>query len=116
MPALSSLAVRDVLVEREKLASTGIGDGIAVPHGKLAGLKEPIALLLTVAPGVDFEAVDGRPVDLVVALLSPVAQGDPIKALAKVSRFLRDPGLRKKLLTATELREAFEAIRMHEER
>lgn len=114
IPALSSQQVREVLDERETLASTGIGDGIAVPHGKFASLDDLVALLLTVKGGVDFDAIDGRPVEVVVALLAPAKAGDPLKALAKVSRFLRDPALRRKLLGAGDPAAAFEVIRAQE--
>ncbi|MBI2892830.1 MAG: PTS sugar transporter subunit IIA [Deltaproteobacteria bacterium] len=114
VPALSSQEVREVLGEREKLASTGIGDGIAVPHGKFADLDDLVALLVTVRGGVDFDAIDGRPVDVVVALLAPAKAGDPLKALAKVSRFLRDPLVRKRLLGAPDPSAAFEVIRAQE--
>jgi nitrogen PTS system EIIA component len=114
LPEVSGHEVRELLLEREKLASTGIGDGIAVPHARLGAVRELLALLVTVPQGVEFDAVDGRPVDVVVALLGPSSAGDPLKALAKVSRFLRDASLRRKLLAATDPASAFEAIRAQE--
>lgn len=114
IPAVGSQAVREALEEREKLASTGIGDGVAVPHGKVKGVPDLTALLLTVPGGVDFEALDGRPVEIILALLAPPTAPDPLKALAKLSRVLRDGAFRKKLLAAPGPREAFELIQSHE--
>ncbi len=81
----------DVLVERERLGSTGMGGGIAIPHGKVEGLTRVYEVFAKVEKGVDFEAIDGQPVDLVYLLLAPAQAGaDHLKALARVSRMLRD--------------------------
>ena len=88
----------DVLLERERLGSTGVGNGIAIPHGKLAGLKRLQGMFLRLNPPVDFDAVDEQPVDLVFLLLAPESAGaDHLKALARVSRFLRDRSVCEKL-------------------
>jgi PTS system nitrogen regulatory IIA component len=80
--------VLEVLMQRERLGSTGIGSGIAIPHGKLARLERP----------VDFEALDGQPVDLIFLLLAPEGAGaDHLKALARIARLLRDPDTTRKL-------------------
>jgi PTS system nitrogen regulatory IIA component len=90
------------LLERERLGSTGVGQGIAIPHGKLAGLSEVHAVFARLERPVDFEAVDGNPVDLVFMLLAPPDAGaDHLKALAKVSRLLRDTRLCEKIRGAT---------------
>ena len=84
-------AIFDVLLERERLGTTGVGNGIAIPHGKLAGLKRLWGVFARLEKPVDFEAIDEQPVDLVFLLLAPEGAGaDHLKALAKVSRLLRD--------------------------
>jgi len=81
----------DTLMERERLGSTGIGNGVAVPHGRLPGLSAPRGFFARLEKAVDFEAVDNRPVDLIFLLVTPEgASGDHLKALALVSRLLRD--------------------------
>lgn len=81
----------DVLVERERLGSTGLGSGIAIPHGKIAGLSRVVEVFATLEKPVDYEAIDNQPVDLVYLLLAPADAGaDHLKALARVSRMLRD--------------------------
>jgi PTS system nitrogen regulatory IIA component len=88
----------DVLLERERLGTTGVGRGIAIPHGKLPGLTRLYGIFARAAPAVDFEAVDEQPVDLIFLLLAPEDAGaDHLKALARVSRLLRDPKMCRKL-------------------
>ncbi len=85
-----SREIFDRLFEREKLGSTGMGDGIAIPHARLPGLDRVYAVFATMGEPVDFEAIDGKPVDLVCALMAPQDAGaDHLTALAKVSRLLR---------------------------
>ena len=94
-------AMLHVLLEREKLGSTGIGDGIAIPHGKLAGLDEMVVAFGRSREGIDFEAMDGKPVHLFFLLMAPEnSAGQHLKALAKISRMLKDAGFRKNLLEA----------------
>ena len=96
--ALDPELVAERLARREKLGSTGFGGGVAIPHAKIAGLTQVTGLLLRLAQPLDFKAVDDRPVDLVFAMLSPVDAGaDHLKALAQVSRRLRDAALVAKL-------------------
>lgn len=99
--ALTGLPARrifDVLLERERLGSTGMGRGIAIPHGKLAGLDRVHAVFARLERGVDFDAIDGQPVDLVMVLLAPEQHGaDHLRALAKVSRMLRNDALTGKI-------------------
>ena len=100
----------DRLLERERLGSTGIGSGIAIPHGRMAGLDKPRGLFARLATPVDYEASDDRPVDIVVLLVAPEGAGaDHLKALARVSRLLRDRSLVEKL-RATESAEALFAL------
>ncbi|WP_174298883.1 PTS sugar transporter subunit IIA [Sphingomonas bacterium] len=90
--------VADALAARERLGSTGFGGGIAIPHAKLAGISEVAALLIRLAQPIAFKAVDDRPVDIVLAMLSPPDAGaDHLKALAQVSRRLRDQSFVAKL-------------------
>ncbi|MBA4421800.1 MAG: PTS fructose transporter subunit IIA [Syntrophus sp. (in: bacteria)] len=94
-------AMLRVLLEREKLGSTGIGDGIAIPHGKLAGLDEILVAFGRSREGIAFEALDGKPVHLFFLLMAPEnSAGQHLKALAKISRMLKDGAFRKKLLEA----------------
>jgi len=90
--------VLEVLTQRERLGSTGIGSGIAIPHGKLATLDRLFGLFARLERPIDFEALDGQPVDLMFLLLAPEAAGaDHLKALAQVARLLRDPKVAMKL-------------------
>ena len=94
----SERAVLDVLVQREKLGSTAVGNGIAIPHGKLPKIDHLFGLFARLARPVDFEALDGQPVDLVFLILAPEGAGaDHLKALARVARLLRDGEIARKL-------------------
>lgn len=100
----------DRLLERERLGSTGIGGGIAIPHGRLTTVTKPLGLFARLANPVDFDAIDERPVDIVFLLVTPEGAGaDHLKALARVSRLLRDRSLVEKL-RATEKAEALYAL------
>lgn len=91
LTGLHERQVFDTLVERERLGSTGMGAGIAIPHGRLEGLDRVYEIFVKLDRGVDFEAIDGQPVDLLYLLLAPQEAGaDHLKALARVSRLLRD--------------------------
>jgi len=95
---LDERAVFDVLMEREKLGTTGVGNGIAIPHGKLPGLNQLYGLFARLEKPIDFNAIDDQPVDLVFVLLAPESAGaDHLKALARISRLLRDSGMCEKL-------------------
>ena len=90
--------IRNALMEREQLGSTGVGEGVAIPHGKIAGLSEIVGVLARLAAPVEFDAIDDQPVDLVFLLLAPEeATAAHLKALAKVSRLLRDETARASL-------------------
>lgn len=90
----SDTAIYEALLQRERLGSTGIGEGIAIPHGKLPGLTRIFGLVARLDKPVDFEALDGQPVDVLFLLLAPEGAGaDHLKALARVARVLREPGL-----------------------
>jgi PTS system nitrogen regulatory IIA component len=91
-------AVAEILFQREKLGSTGVGSGIAIPHGKLPKLTSLFGMFARLERAVDFEALDGQPVDLIFLLLAPEAAGaDHLKALARVARLLRDGDVANKL-------------------
>jgi PTS system nitrogen regulatory IIA component len=95
---LGAKAIATALAEREKLGSTGYGGGVAIPHGKIEGLPRVFGYFARLSSPVDYHAVDGMPVDLVVLLLSPPDAGaDHLKALAGVSRMLRDRQILAKL-------------------
>lgn len=100
----------DRLLERERLGSTGIGGGIAIPHARLGTVVQPRGMFARLAQPVDFDAIDERPVDVVFLLVAPEGAGaDHLKALARVSRLLRDRSLVEKL-RATEGTEALYAL------
>jgi nitrogen PTS system EIIA component len=94
----SERAIFDVLVERERLGSTGVGRGVAIPHGKLQSLDRVYGFFARLTRPIDFDAVDEHPVDLMFLLLAPEGAGaDHLKALARVSRLLRDDGMLDRL-------------------
>jgi PTS system nitrogen regulatory IIA component len=107
----------DVLWERERLGSTAIGDGIAIPHGKLPGLRGVLGAFGRHPRGVDFESLDGGPTRLFFLLVAPEdSVGQHLKALARVSRLLKDPAFRGRLLGAADRAELFRLIREEDER
>ena len=94
----SERAIFEVLIERERLGTTGVGNGIAIPHGKLPGLDRLYGLFARLETPIDFDAIDEQPVDLICLLLAPESAGaDHLKALARVSRLLRDRSVCEKL-------------------
>jgi PTS system nitrogen regulatory IIA component len=100
----------DILLQRERLGSTGVGNGIAIPHGKLARLPGIFGLFARLERPIDFEAIDGQPVDLVFLLLAPETAGaDHLRALSRIARILRDPQVVAKL-RATRDAQALHAI------
>jgi PTS system nitrogen regulatory IIA component len=93
----------DTLMEREKLGSTGMGQGIAIPHGRVPGIQKMTGLFAQLDHPVDFDAMDDQPVDLVFLLLAPEDAGaDHLKALARVSRLLRNQTVCEKLRGAPQ--------------
>ncbi|MEX2650662.1 MAG: PTS IIA-like nitrogen regulatory protein PtsN [Alphaproteobacteria bacterium] len=110
---LDSRFVFEVLLERERLGSTGVGHGIAIPHGKFAGLDRIHAVFARLDQPVDFDATDGAPVDLMFVLLAPESAGaDHLKALSRVSRLLRDRTVCDRLRGATT-REEIHGVLTH---
>ncbi len=107
---LHERAIFDVLMEREKLGTTGVGNGIAIPHGKMANLDRLYGLFARLEHSVDFQSIDEQPVDLIFLLLAPESAGaDHLKALARVSRLLRDGSVCEKL-RGTDNAEALYAL------
>jgi len=91
-------AILEILLQREKLGSTAVGNGVAIPHGKLPKLTQLFGLFARLEKPIDFEALDSQPVDLIFLLLAPENAGaDHLKALARVARLLRDPEVARKL-------------------
>jgi nitrogen PTS system EIIA component len=100
-----------VLSEREQLQSTGIGEGVAIPHGALTQLQTQYATLLIVPEGVDFAAIDGLKVTILFAVIGPKrATGEHLKTLARVSRLLRNKAFRDRLVAAPDAKEAYSLI------
>jgi PTS system nitrogen regulatory IIA component len=104
-----------VLTEREQLQSTGIGEGVAIPHGALPHLDTQFASLLIVPEGVDFQAIDGLTVSILFAVITPKrATGEHLKTLARVSRLLRNKGFRDRLIGVSSPKEAYHLISSEE--
>jgi nitrogen PTS system EIIA component len=100
---LSEREIFDTLLQRERLGSTGVGQGVAIPHGKLRTLDRLVGVFARLARPVDFDSLDDQPVDLVFVLLAPEGAGaDHLKALARIARILRDPAMAQKLRTAQD--------------
>lgn len=114
-PTLKAERLVEVLREREKLGSTGIGEGVAIPHGKLPGLGSLVAAFGVSRQGVDFEAIDGKPTHLFFALVAPEnSAGVHLKALARISRLFKNPRFRASILEAPSL-EAIHALIVQED-
>ncbi|MEL7107710.1 MAG: PTS sugar transporter subunit IIA [Pseudomonadota bacterium] len=96
----------DAVIERENLGSTSVGEGVAIPHARIDGLKRPVGALVKLHEGVDFDSIDGRPCDLIFMLLAPMAAGaDHLRALAQVSRAFRNAEFREAVRGAADTHE-----------
>jgi nitrogen PTS system EIIA component len=105
------------LLKREHLGSTGTGGGVAIPHARIPHLTKPFGILVRLKHAIDFDAIDGKPVDIIFLLLLPLqSQSDPLNALASVARKLRDSELVKRLRSAVEASELHGAISVGAER
>src|SRR5476651_2797614 len=103
--------ILEILLQREKLGSTGVGNGVAIPHGKLPKLGKLFGLFAHLDRAVDFEALDNQPVDLVFLLLAPEGAGaDHLKALARVARLLRDQDVAKKLRASRDAQAIYSVL------
>lgn len=105
---LDTNSVFETLWEREKLSSTGVGHGVAIPHGRLAKLEKIVAVFAHLDGAIDFESIDEAPVDLVFLLLTPADAGaDHLKALARISRLMRNAAFCEKLRAASDSAELY---------
>jgi PTS system nitrogen regulatory IIA component len=110
-PQIEADRLLEVLLEREALQSTGIGEGVAIPHGKMVGLDRLVASFARSHEGVDFEAIDGQPTHHFFLLVVPEHSGGQyLKALARISRFFRDPTFRQRLSEVESLEDVIRAI------
>ena len=110
-PGLDVASVHTVLRERERLASTGVGSGVAIPHGRISLLENLRAAVAISPEGIPFEAIDGAPVRIVVGVLAPQHHtGDHLRVLARVSRLLRSAQVRTDLMAAHDSQAAFEVL------
>lgn len=116
-PGIDAERLVEVLWERERLGSTAIGDGIAIPHGKLAGLPGVIGCFALHRAGVNFDSLDGGPTRLFVLLVAPEESvGLHLKALARVSRLLKERAFRERLMAAGGRADLYSLIRQEDER
>lgn len=110
-------ALLRVLIEREKLGSTGIGNGIAIPHGKLEGLDSIALVFGRKSAGIDFDSIDGKPVNLIFLLVAPThSAGVHLKALARLSRLLKDKSFRQQLLEGPDIANLYRIIVTEDEK
>lgn len=116
-PSIPAGTLSEVLAEREKLGSTGIGSGVAIPHGKLPNLDRIVAAFGRSRPGIDFDSQDGEPAHLFFVLVAPEnTAGLHLKALAKLSRLLKDSHFRQKLLDVSDAQAIYQAIAEEDEK
>ena len=103
VPSLSVQSLTSILLDRESLGSTGIGDGVAIPHGKVPGLTRLVAVFGRSRAGVQFHSLDGKPAHLIFLVMAPEqSAGMHLKALARISRLLKDARVRRSLLDARD--------------
>jgi PTS system nitrogen regulatory IIA component len=116
-PSLEREQIFNVLLDREKLGSTGVGDGVAIPHGKVKGLSEIVLLFGRSLEGVEFDALDGKKSHIFFLLIAPEdAFGLHLKLLGRISRLLKDPAVRKGLMDAPDAVAIHEIIREQDNR
>ncbi len=112
---INERTIFDTILERENLGSTGFGEGTALPHGRFAELDKVYGFFAKLNSPVDFEAIDGKPVDLVFMLLSPEGNGaDHLTALAQASRILKDESTRTKIRQISSAQEIYALLNNHE--
>ena len=110
-PSIDKNDLVKVLVEREHLGTTGIGDGVAIPHGKMRGVTQPIVSFGRSKEGLDFESMDGEPAYLFFLLVAPESSsGIHIQVLARIAKILKSSAFRKKLMEATTREEIYQTI------
>jgi PTS system nitrogen regulatory IIA component len=114
---LEKKKVLEVLLERERISTTAIGEGVAIPHGKLAGVDRVVGAFARSPKGVDFASLDGGPTHLFFALIAPEnAAADHLKALARISRLLKDEAFRRRLMAGETAEELFTIIAEEDEK
>lgn len=110
-PRIDRATLAKVLIEREALASTAIGEGVAIPHGKLSAVGEIVACLGRATAGVEFDSMDGHPTYLFFVLVAPESStGAHLKALARISRVFKDPEFRRRLLAAPDTEAMYSVV------
>ena len=115
--SLNKERVLEVLLERERISTTAIGEGVAIPHGKLAGVDRVLGAFARSPEGVDFASLDGGPTHLFFALIAPEnAAADHLKALARISRLLKDEAFRRRLMAGQSAEELFTIIAEEDEK
>ncbi len=111
-PGIDPKVLGRALTERERLASTAIGDGIAIPHGRMESVDSLMGVLGRSVEGLDFDSIDGKPTHLIFMLVAPsAATGAHLKALARLSRLFRDALFRQRLLDAADSEAMFQTLR-----
>jgi PTS system nitrogen regulatory IIA component len=116
-PFLDKKKVLEVLLERERISTTAIGEGVAIPHGKLAGVERVLGVFGRSPEGIDFASLDGRPTHLFFVLIAPEnAAADHLKALARISRLLKDETFRRSLMEEKTSQEIFQAIAQEDQK
>jgi nitrogen PTS system EIIA component len=114
---LDKKQVLEVLRERERISTTAIGEGVAIPHGKLPNVERVLGVFARSLNGVDFTSLDGAPTHLFFALIAPQnAAADHLKALARISRLLKDEGFRRRLMDAKNRQEIYTLIAEEDEK
>ena len=110
-PSLDKSTLVKILLERERLGSTGIGDGVAIPHGKSAGIRQPMISFGRSLQGLDFESMDGQPAFLFFLLVAPENSASiHLKALAKIAKILKNSSFRRVLMEASTRQEIYQTI------
>ena len=105
------------LLEREQLVSTGIGEGVAIPHTAVESVESQVAALILCPSGIDFDAVDKAPVSIIFGVIGPKrATGEHLRVLARISRLLRDSGTRDELVSSGDATKAYALIETHDKR
>lgn len=116
-PKIDNTELLRVLLEREELGSTGIGDGIAIPHGKIKKIENLIVSFGRSLDGVDFQSMDGKPTHIIFLLIAPEnSAGIHLKALARISRLLKDSAFRRNIMGATTSQEIYDIIAQEDEK
>jgi nitrogen PTS system EIIA component len=116
-PTLDEKKVYQVLSDRERISTTAIGEGVAIPHGKLHEVERVVGIFARSLEGVDFASLDGGPTHLFFVLIAPEnAAADHLKALARISRLLKDPTFRDRLIEATTRQKIFDIIAQEDQK